>query len=239
MRGRGLPVQLKAMTLGLVLLTAPLLPVAVAEEPTSFADRARALLMAEVQAYGLDPQVFLDAPLEFEVPQADGSTRTFTITVADALARFDGPVVDAGGVAGTPELTVGDVVHLYLNIRFGNARAYQVSQSALVPSTPFVPVPPVFIEYGGPVKNVKGSYLIGVHTVGTVVGSNVDTAASGPYLPLVHAGLVADRKIDFVGHGIPREAQFCFFGLCVAIGLLLGDGVIAWDTNAVDFPRVP
>lgn len=190
---------------------------------------------------GLDPAVFFAAPIEMETFGADGTVDTYTITYGELLDRL-APGPQRGGPAGTPHLTAGDIVHFYVNIAVGNALGYKVTQSALAPATPPVVLPPpgtgLAYSVGGPMKNVRGAYLVGYHTAGTVLGSNVDTDANGPYLPVVDGTMVPDTRIDFVGHAVVSQTQVCFFGLCIAVGMMIADGVASWD-DQVAFPAVP
>ncbi|MBI4730202.1 MAG: hypothetical protein HY775_12020 [Acidobacteria bacterium] len=214
----------------------------------SAAARLRAVVEREAAARGLDGAVVLAAPLTLDVLLPDGTSRTETRSIGELIDRFAQGTIAGSGPAGTPEINVGDVVHGYINIAWGSALAYSVHDSAVVPATPPVFLPPPATGYlydaGGPVRNVKGSYLIGLHTAGTVFGSNVDTAAGpAPYpvwLPVVTGGLVLDGKIDFAGHGVVAQGQFCFLGLCVAAGFIVGDGATLFDNSSpVSLPTVP
>lgn len=225
----------------LVLAVMLFVPLHAAGAPSSAESASmRALVAERIAQEGLDPEMFFAAPLEMEVIAADGTASTVTAPLGELLDRFDAPM--RGGFAGGPHVTAGDMLHAYVNIRAGNALGYQVTQSALAPATPAVVLPPpatvLLFEAGGPVKNVRGSYLIGFHSVGTAIGSNVDTDASGPYLPVVSGGFVLDTRIDFVGHAAVAQGQVCFFGLCIATGGLLGDGVSDWS-GQVPVPTVP
>lgn len=231
-----------------VALVAPVTSPALAEDRSSVADMFRARLVEEVVAYGLDPEVVLNTPATFEMPDGDGTTRMVTVTpneLIDMLTR--GATVDGTGPAGTPETTAGDLVHTYVNVNYGSsARAYQVSTSS-VPATPAVyppsPASGLVFDVGGPTYNVKGSYLIGAHTAGTYLGSNVDTAdPAGPlpvYVPVVTGGAVFDTQIDFAGHAQVFEYESCFWGTCIAFGFMIATGVAVWDTTTVALPIIP
>ncbi|HVM45741.1 MAG TPA: hypothetical protein VM582_07370, partial [Candidatus Thermoplasmatota archaeon] len=211
-----------------------------AAAPTA-ADALRAALRDALDARGLDAEAFFAAPAELARVDAHGVETRTTMAFDDALEALAGGL-PAPGVAppGTPHATVGDVLHVYANLAIGSALGYVVTRSAVAPSTPpvFLPPPatPLFFDVGGPLTQVKGSYAAGIHTVGTLVGSNADTRGN---LPVVSSGLAGDTRIDFLGHAVVAQAQACLFGICLAAGSLLGDGAMAWDGSAPPIPTVP
>lgn len=231
-----------------LLALALLLPVAtpgVAAEP-DLASQLRAIVAEAANAHGLDPDVVLRAPIDFEVLHADGTSTTMSLSLEEVLDILDAPHAAPAynGVAGTPQLMVGDTLHLYINFGVGNALAYNVHRSAFVPATPPLvlpaPLTPLAFDVGGPLTQVQGgNWIVGVHTVGTVIGSNADTAGSGPFLPVRDAGLITDQRIDFAGHASVAQGQACFFGFCFAVGLMVGSGAAMWDNADAALPVVP
>jgi hypothetical protein len=228
-----------ARTLGLGLLVVALAAPAVAESG-SLAERWRGLVEDAARQHGVDPARLFAAPMAWE-GDLQGLPRTLGEAL-DAFGALPSPAPRAPGVAGTPELMVGNTVHLYTNVALGNALGYQVRNSALVPATPPVVLPPpatpLFFEAGGPLRSIKGSYAAGLHTAGTVAGSSVDTAASGPFVPVLTSGLLADNRIDFLGHATYAQGQACFI-ICVAAGGMAADGVALWDAAGYSLPAPP
>lgn len=105
----------------------------------------------------------------------------------------------------------------------------------------------------GPTLHITGNYDLGLHTVGTLLGSNVSTASGAdPYpvwTPMTTTGFVEDRAIDFVGQALfvnanLRESSFGFT-VCATVGaLVFSNGVAIFDNHPVlgldlEFPDVP
>lgn len=231
------------MRLTIVLVAAALIvpTLALAEAPLTAEDQLRAAARDAIIAHGGDPALFFAAPVELVTLGADGvetrETMTFDALLSKIASGLPAPTVVPGG----PRVTAGDFLHIYLNVRVGNALGYAVRQSAVVPATPPVVLPPpatiLAYDAGGPLRQVTGSYLVGLHSVGTLVGSNADTQGN---LPVVNAGLVSDGAIDFTGHAQVAQGQACIFGLCIASGTMLATGVSAWDRSApAPTPAVP
>lgn len=192
--------------------------------------------------------------------------------------------VEGNGPLGTPEVFAGNTTHLFADLYAGSTTGatcggITVKDSAYAPETPIVPVTgaPLYLTpvpgalspvipasswllpaytAGGPVRHVKGSYnVLGLHTVGTLIGSGASTASGAPdpapvWLPMVHSlGLVEDASIDFLGNAIVFQAKFRFdlFGqtICTAVGgMLFSDGTAIFDNHKVlgveaGFPDVP
>jgi hypothetical protein len=231
-----------AFAAALVLLTATAAPLAVpvagAEGAPTVGEQARAAIRAWASEHGADADLLLAQTITLAMPGADGEVE---LTIDQFLDRLDGAAVQGGGAAGLPLVTAGDILHVYVNLRFfGSALAYDVHTSRTIPSTPPVVLPPpatpLFFDVGGPARNVEGSYLFGAHTAGTLVGSNADTSGN---LPLLSSALVTDRAISFGGHALVAQGEACIFGIiCIAAGLMLATGVAGWD-GGFDVPRLP
>lgn len=237
----------------------------------TLADQLRAYVATEAEKNGIDPAIVFAAEVTLEEWSPSG-TQQSTMTFDAALERLFGgrPAVDVGalgsvdsnGPAGTPEILVGDTLHLYVHFAIGCAPAgYRFTQSAVVPATPRVmPLGPlVLYDVGGPLYNVKGNYLLGLHTAGVLLGTGVTTAQDGPFLNAptnptgVLLGVLLDRSIDFVGHASGGQTFRCitFFGIplfSIGAGTLLADGVAQFDARPIAtpagpvstaFPRVP
>lgn len=200
---------------------------------------AREIVADEARRLGIDPEEVFAHPITLDFVLPDGGAASMTLPFGEVLDRALGSAPMAG-VAGTPELSAGDFVHIYINIAAGDALAYDVSASS-VPATPAFSDPQrLFIEYGGPTYNVKArDYSIGFHTAGTVLGSSVDTHESGPFVPVAHSASIVDTSLDFVGHGLIGQGQFCIFGICFATGVMQADGVTKWSDATADLPRLP
>lgn len=230
----------------LILLTAPAFAaptIASASEAPTLADDIRALVEAEATAAGVPAAAVYAEPIELTTYHSDGSTSVETMRFDEAIEWLVGEAPAASGVGGTNELTVGDFMHFYANVAIGDARGYHITRSSL-PDTPPVVLPPpattVAYVIGGPTYNVKGSYLLGAHTVGSTIGSNVDTADDGPWIPVATSGAVFDNSIDFIGHAAIAQGQACIFGICFAIGVMMADGAAQWDpTLDTPFPTAP
>lgn len=231
-----------AAALALGMLVPLAVPVAAA--PPTAGGLMRQELAAASARYGLDEAMLLDTVIEVETLREDGSVEKSLVRVGDFVAALDDDGVSAPGIGGLPETTAGDFLHFYFNVRYGtSALAYTVSTSTVVPATPLTVLPPpataYFFDVGGPTRNVRGAYDLGLHTVGTLVGSNVDTASSGPYLPTQSTGIVLENRIDFVGHAIVSQGETCFSTVCIAIGSMLATGAATWDTTTPALPTLP
>ncbi|MGH2829005.1 MAG: hypothetical protein ACRDJM_00830, partial [Actinomycetota bacterium] len=220
------------------------------------ATRVTDALVAFAESRGIDPAVVLDSPQTLRSLGADGRVHEVRLTAAQAIRRIAKrfPVFERNvesGAAGPFELNVGDVGHAYLRVDFGGGAtvAYDVTESQAVPATPgpvglAPPGAPGFIEWGGPLTQVKGkTWTVGGHLVGSSpVGSNIDTAESGPYLP-TDSGVVSDNSVDFLGHiGVLEQVEVCFpfFGCVASFGAFAGDGVTLFDAeDGYEFPVVP
>ncbi|HVL88726.1 MAG TPA: hypothetical protein VM841_00680 [Actinomycetota bacterium] len=147
------------------------------------------------------------------------------------------------------------------------ALASQAGGAAGVPVPPIVPVTgaPLFLTpvpgllspvippaswilpayaWLGPTMHITARYTLGLHQVGTLIGSTVSTAqpAAAPYpvwLPMVSgASFAEDRSIDFVGQGLffSASARLDAFGytLCGGAGALaLSNGAAIFDNHPV------
>lgn len=195
--------------------------------------------------HGIDPGAMLAAPFVLETLHADGTTAIESLTVGEMIERVDAlGWRPRSGVAGTSEASVGNQLHAYGNVALGSALGYDIETSTLLPSSPPIALPPpattTFFHGGGPWVSVKGSYAVGIHQAGTMLGSNADTHESGPFLPAVAEGtFVPDSSIDFAGFATVAQGQGCVFGLCIAFGLLQGTGAAFWSDEAVDLPVAP
>lgn len=94
----------------------------------------------------------------------------------------------------------------------------------------------------GPTLHITAQYDLGLHTVGTLLGSSASTATGAdPYpvwAPMVTSGFVQDRSIDFLGQGLFVDASIRenLFGytLCGTIGALVAsNGVAIFDNHPV------
>lgn len=183
------------------------IPAAADDQPATIADDVVAQVQAIAEETGVPVEDILgqEIPLEGDVP--DGSTTT----LQELLAQLgDSPAGDPSytGVAGTPQLAAGNVLHAYAEARAflaprdfvpdtSDYRKYDVAESAYSPDTPAAPVinplvaagdpgdlPPLLaVHYGGRLKSVQfaGANLLSVHSAGTTpAGSNVDTAPREP-----------------------------------------------------------
>jgi hypothetical protein len=225
-------------------LVLTLVPIGGRTAPSSAADAWRLRVSEVAHQAGLDPVDILSSEIALRVPGPVGAPVVRRATVNEWFEYLGGGRM-AAGLGGLPETTVGDFLHAYVNVGFGIDPSYEVTTSTIVPATPGVypPAPAnlLLFEAGGPLTQVKGSYAVGLHTVGTALGSNVDTADSGPYLPVANTDLVADSRIDFIGHvdTLTQEGA-CFVGIClVYIGVLIADGVTFWDTEDPSLPVIP
>lgn len=191
-------------TAGVALLSALLfvLPLhAAADEPGD--------ALSRVEAIASDAGVEVADLLSIELPLRDGGGRAVPMTVEELVAVLDGrELVDPSysGIAGTPEIAAGNLVHAFVALKIYRAPRshvpdlddyrYSVREASASPDTPFVPVvnpllaagnpgglPPVLgFHAGGRLKSVQASgYATGFHSAGTTpVGSSVDTAPREP-----------------------------------------------------------
>lgn len=233
--------DLRQRLLCLSVLVALVAPVAAAG--AGGAVTLRSIVEDRIAAEGFDPAFVLAQPAESRTYRADGAVETDVTTLGDALREVGRLTVSTAGagVLGTPETSVGDQFHLYVNLVFGtDARAYRVSQSTLAPTLPSVTTPEADVHRGGPLSTVSSSaYSVGYHLVGDAAGRNADTSAQGPYLSKVNSDFVIDTSIDFVGHAEVVETHFCSYGTCIAIGTLVGTGVAVFSEPDFDFPQAP
>lgn len=231
---------LPAAALALVLLLAPL-SIASADDADATPLGFKARAVAEIQAAGLDPDLFLAKTVTLSL-LGEGPMQ-----LGDALDAIDAIALHGvqAGVAGTPGTTVGDFQHFYYIFGTNANYAYQVSESAFVPATPTLAAPAEeapFFDVGGTMKSVTGSWGAGFHTVGTTVGSNVDTHESGPYAPIVSGGgIVPDTQMDFRGHAEIEQSRSCIFGFCFVLGTMVATGAATWDPLPGDVraPAIP
>lgn len=106
----------------------------------------------------------------------------------------------------------------------------------------------------GPTLHIKARYTLGLHEVGTLIGSNVSTASGAPspypvWAPMATLGFLADHSMDFLGQGlfIHAEVRTDLFGYtaCGGLGtLLLSNGTAIFDNHKVlgadiGFPDLP
>lgn len=211
--------------------------------------RLREVVAAKARLAGVEPSALFSGRLTVGRPQKDHTLKLVEVSVGQALDELDaalGSSTKESGPAGTPEVVVGDTLHAWVATGSGS-QLLAVTDSALIPATDPVLLPPpatiLAFDVGGPVRHIVGDYDFGIHTAGTLAGSNVDTApgASTPvWLPVVTTGIVQDNSIDFLGHAAFFQSQFCLFGFCIAAGGLLGDGVMLFDnTLPLGLPSLP
>jgi hypothetical protein len=218
-----------------LVVAAVVLPVA----PASAASDLTESVLAKARAGGVDASPLLARKV---------TIGSHTMTVRALLDSVPSAGQRATGPAGTPEVQAGDVLHFAINFGFDVPRVYTVSQSAVVPATPsaFVPVAPpsnpvigpsVFAEWGGPLVQVKGSgYPVGLHVVGGPL-TNASPAEGAPngdpvWLSGRSESFLGDGRIDFTGHaGVLVNDRSCFFGFCIAFGVLVGDGAAVFDAD--------
>lgn len=213
------------VTLALLLPTVPAAPAEGAALDATLREQVREIALA----HGIAPDDLLAAAIVIETVGIDGTVTSESTTIEEWIRSLPQATI-GNGVGGSPHMTAGDFLHLYINVASGNALGYHVQDSFLVPHTPAVVAPGIPLYHvGGPLRHVSGTFALGLHTVGTVIGSNVDTHGSGPYLPVVDGDLVADSSIDFLGAAEMSQGQTCFFGLCIAVGTMIADGVANWD----------
>ena len=105
----------------------------------------------------------------------------------------------------------------------------------------------------GPTLHITARYDLGLHGVGTLIGSNVSTATGAdPYpvwTPMTTSGFVEDRSIEFLGQGLFIHASvrqsLAGYTVCGTIGALaLSNGVAVFDNHPilgtdVAFPDLP
>ena len=220
---------------------------------SSSAEAAGATIADAARRAGIDVSQLMTEQVTITTSYPDGRTAQTKASLAhaiDAVARAQASAVPP--VAGPAELNAGDLLHVYAKYCFpcASALGYAVSTSAVVPATPPVllpaPATALFFDVGGPLTQVQGGgWLIGIHTVGTVLGSNVDTGSGAPapfpvWLPVVTAGLVTDTSIDFIGHAIVAQGEACLLTFCIAVGTMVGDGLTLFDNTApVSLPVLP
>jgi len=139
---------------GAVVSLALLAPAgALAAAPQSTHDALIERIQQKVGSAGLDADRILDEDIAIQLRD-----RTVTVPVREALARLSGAsVIDEGantGVAGTPQLTAGGILHIAANLRLQtfpltpvsqlppapDLRPYDVRESQFSPTTPVVPV---------------------------------------------------------------------------------------------------
>ncbi len=235
------------------LALVPAMGAEAARRPQTMADVMKARVVREARAYGFDAKAVLQSRQTVFITGRDGTTITRSMRTIDAIRHLAANIVmpksdgrraaAQPGPGGTPEINVGDLVHAYVTVGRNAPFAYSITESAVVPATPPVTATmPLFFEAGGPLTQIKGgNWTIGGHGVGTTIGSNIDTGAGGPYLPVVNTAAVFDSSIDFIGHADALQVRICFFGICFAtIGVMVGDGVTLFDNKtAVSFPIVP
>lgn len=192
--------------------------------------------------------------------------------------------VDGTGPLGTPEVLAGNTTHLFADLYTGSTSGavcggITVTDSQVVPETDTVPVTgaPLYLTpvpstlspvipasswllpaylAGGKTRHIKGAYnTLGLHTVGTLIGSGASTASGAPapypvFLPMVHGvNFVEDASIDFVGQAAVFQARsrIDIFGYTVCLtvgGMLFSDGIAIFDNHKVvgveaGFPDIP
>lgn len=241
-----LRIRTLTLSLSLVLFAVPLAPAGAADN--GLYDAVRSRFESEARAHGIDPALLMTGPAEVTVATAKG-TEIRVEPFGEALARIlpSGPVVADSGPGGA-EVVAGNLTHIFADFRQGSGGGYTVANSSLVPATPPVILPPPATIYGysvgGPFRSIKGNYnILGLHMVGTIIGSNISTAP-GPYVvwpPVLSGGFIADSSIDFAGHAVYVQARFCLFGFCVSAGaILLADGAALFNnTTPVSLPVLP
>lgn len=223
-----------------LLLSPVFLGNALAHETPPDADASflRARAIALLRNEGVDPAPFLAAQVQLDLLGVE------PMPLGDALDRLERlvPVAHAGGPAGTPAVTAGDFIHVMMQIG-SDPQGYHVSASQVVPSTPpLFTTEDDFFDVGGPLLTIQGDWSSnggGWHTVGSMIGSNVDTSEEGPFVPVLTTGQVHDDGIDFRGHALVYEDRVCMFGFCILVGSLIATGVAVWDATPVETPVVP
>lgn len=177
-----------------------------------------------------------------------------TVTLGALIDEMSAVRAQASGIGGTPETQVGDTFHFAYNFGGSDVRhIYEVTTSATVPATNpvVVPIPAtpvsdvqVFVEYGGPVRQIRTNpFALGVHMVGGPM-TNIDTAPGGDaiYVSGRSGALLPDTSLDFTGHvgGLVNDRS-CVFGFCFSLGVLLGDGVTFYNNDPIanGVPRPP
>lgn len=123
--------------------------------------------------------------------------------------------------------------------------------SPLVPASSWILPAYVWL---GPTLHIKAQYTLGLHEVGTLIGSNVSTASGAPspypvWTPMTTLGFVQDHSMDFLGQGlfIHAETSFSLLGYTTCFGLgtlLLSNGAAIFDNHQVlganiGFPDIP
>jgi hypothetical protein len=241
-------VRLTALTALAALVAMAVAPGAGATATTQPSD-LRIAIAAKARAAGIDPVQLFAGTVTVPRPQADHTFKLVETTVGqalDELSALGGSSSRDAGPAGTPEVAAGDTAHFWSAAGSGS-QLLAITQSAVVPATPSVVLPPpatiLAIEYGGPLTHIVGDYDFGLHTAGTLAGSSVDTGPGAPtpvWLPVVSAGAVSDTAIDFLGHALFFQDEFCIFGYCVAFGGMVADGLMIFDnTLPLGLPSIP
>lgn len=212
----------------------------------------------------------LDAPLTGEGPY--GTPETVGGNLSHLFAGFWAGAEDEGD-ARCPQVRV----HRSTTVPDTYAAAATVSDATGVPVVNPIPVTgaPLYLTpipdatspvipasswavpaylWLGPTLHITARYDLGMHTVGTLLGSNISTDTSGPdpypvWTPMTTTGFVADGSIDFLGQGLFASAGFdeSFFGyrVCGAFGaLVLSNGAAIFDNHPVlgldpAFPDLP
>jgi hypothetical protein len=225
------------------------------------ADGIRGQLAALAAQAGVDLEKLLATKVAVRAGSPSGARNGIDLSLGDGIALVTDSHDPDGIAVGPTALSAGLVMHLYVNIGAGSQLANNVSDTGL-PALPKLDLPAIPVELPsdaglpegvsatdllsligqGPVIQVKGKYQTGKHATGTAILANVDTTPGSPgglaWLPGVSGGLVDDHEIDYIGHGTVVQDETCMLGICIAYGVLFGDGAAQYNGSPLPLPEL-
>jgi hypothetical protein len=211
-------------------------------------DEVLAGLTSAAASAGIDLQALLATEVLIRTQDSDGLTSEITFSLLEALQITRGFSQPAPAVNVDAPVTVGAgvIIHTYLfQAPCDAGYGYNVRASQLLPDLPPAPGALAALAPGGPVLNVAGTFPAPAPTIipgldGFSMHVNALDVTTDPdepnglpvWLPVMSAGAVNDRGIDFVGTGTVTTSTTNLGSLgCLGFGFLLGDGIALFGDN--------
>jgi hypothetical protein len=207
-------------------LALPLSPVSA--QPATVGDLVKQMLIEPSEATGLSVDELLDLPLEGAARY--GSLRAVITEVGDV--RVD------RGPGETPEIAVGNFLHIYVNLADSGPCVLRRVTSSL-PSDQLPKLePPSPVVSEGRLEHVSGTYSSGIHLIGVVGGPYGTGISTDPELgsPVYTR---TDLGIDHVGMWESDESEFYLFGACIAVGVSFALGVAQFQPGSIAGEQIP
>ncbi|MFP5224533.1 MAG: hypothetical protein ACLGH3_03095 [Actinomycetota bacterium] len=217
-----------ALTLALGAWSTP-----AASRTLTVADHVRKMLSDAAGQVGTSIDPLLDLPLQ-------GAGRHGSLR---ALIDEVGSVRMDEGPAGTPEIVVGNFLHIYVRVESAApCTLRRVPSVVLADQLPSVG-PPSPVRSAGRLEHVSGTYSAGLHLVAVADAAYGTGTSTDPQVGATTYAR-ADTGIDHVGMWQTDETQITFFGNCLAIGVSDGLGVAQFQPGSfqgqqVPFPDIP